>query len=79
MLVSTVGLAAPHAVRSGVRAKELTVHSNGAQLTQIAALIDAGTVKPVVSTILPLADAAKAHEMIQTGQVRGKIVLKVRE
>ena len=53
------------------------VHPDTAQLTQIAALIDAGDLKPVVTTILPLAEAARAHELSQTGHVRGKIVLQV--
>ncbi len=53
------------------------VHSDTAQLTQIAALIDAGDLKPTVTTILPLAEAARAHELSQTGHVRGKIVLQV--
>jgi NADPH:quinone reductase-like Zn-dependent oxidoreductase len=41
-------------------------------------MIDAGNLKPAVSTILPLAEAARAHELSQTGHVRGKIVLRVR-
>jgi len=28
---------------------------------------------------LPLEDAARAHQMIETGHVRGKLVLKVAE
>jgi NADPH:quinone reductase-like Zn-dependent oxidoreductase len=46
---------------------------------QIAELIDAGDVRPIVETVLPLAEARRAHEMSQTGHVRGKIVLKIRE
>lgn len=49
----------------------------GATLTEIAGLIDAGHLKPHVSNILPLSDVAKAHEMIQGGHTRGKIVLQV--
>jgi len=39
-------------------------------------LIDAGKVKTVVETVLPLAEARRAHELSQSGHVRGKIVLK---
>lgn len=53
------------------------VHPDAARLTQIAALIDAGKLKTSVATILPLAQAARAHELSQTGHVRGKIVLQV--
>jgi len=50
---------------------------NSAQLTEIARLIDAGRVNPVVSAVIPLADARKAHELSDGGHARGKIVLRV--
>jgi NADPH:quinone reductase-like Zn-dependent oxidoreductase len=50
---------------------------NSAQLNEIARLIDAGRVKPVVSAVIPLADARKAHELSDGGHARGKIVLRV--
>ena len=57
-----------------------TVLPNKEQLTRIAGLIDEGIVRPVISTVLPLAQARKAQDMLQHGQnVRGKIVLKVVE
>jgi len=78
ILVATLGISSPEAARDhGVRGEGVMVHPDAAQLTQIAALIDAGTVKPSVTTILPLAEAARAHELSQTGHVRGKIVLLV--
>lgn len=48
-------------------------------LTEIAKLIDAGQVKPIVDAVLPLERAAEAHELSQSGHTRGKIVLQVRE
>ena len=33
--------------------------------------------KPTISQVLPLKDAAKAHRLIEAGGVRGKLVLKV--
>ncbi|MHB9074056.1 MAG: NADP-dependent oxidoreductase [Desulfobaccales bacterium] len=78
ILVATLGIASPEAARQhGVRGEGVRVHTDTAQLTQIAALIDAGDLKPAVTTVLPLAEAARAHELSQTGHVRGKIVLKV--
>ena len=47
------------------------------QLQQIADLIDSGKVKPVVSEILPLKEAARAHTKSEKGHTRGKIILKV--
>jgi NADPH:quinone reductase-like Zn-dependent oxidoreductase len=63
----------------GVRASGMMSQANPAQLREIAALIDAGTVKPVVSTVLPLAEARRAHELLEASHTRGKIVLRVVE
>jgi NADPH:quinone reductase-like Zn-dependent oxidoreductase len=65
------------AVARGVRASGMMAQANAAQLNEIAALIDAGTVKPVVSTVLPLAEAQSAHAQLEAGHIRGKIVLQV--
>ena len=43
---------------------------------EIWPLLDAGTIKPVIDTVLPLAQAAKAHELLERGAVIGKVVLK---
>lgn len=78
ILVSTFGLPYPEdAAEHGVRGEPVVVHPDVNQLKQIAALIDAGKLKPFISTILPLAEAAKGHEISQAGHVRGKIVLKI--
>jgi NADPH:quinone reductase-like Zn-dependent oxidoreductase len=47
------------------------------QLGQITRLIDEGLVKPVISQILPLSEARKAHEMIEGRHTHGKIILRV--
>jgi NADPH:quinone reductase-like Zn-dependent oxidoreductase len=47
------------------------------ELEQIKQLIDSGKVKPVITEIIPLKNAAKAHELIEKGHTRGKIVLQV--
>jgi NADPH:quinone reductase-like Zn-dependent oxidoreductase len=78
VLVATLGISSPEAARQhGVRGEGLLVHADAVQLAQIAVLIDAGKLKPTVTTILPLGQAAQAHELSQTGHVRGKIVLQV--
>lgn len=46
-------------------------------LQQISGLIDSGKIKPIVSEILPLKDAAQAQEKSESHHTRGKIVLKV--
>lgn len=78
ILVATLGISSPEAAAAhGVRGEGLLVHPDAGQLTQIAALIDAGDLEPTVTEVLPLAQAARAHELSQGGHLRGKIVLQV--
>ncbi len=44
-------------------------------LEQCAALFDANKLRVDVSKVLPLADAAEAHRLIEAGGMRGKLVL----
>ena len=60
-----------------IRGQVILVRPHSEMLGEIGKLIEAGKVKPVVSQVLPLAEAAKAHQQIETGHTRGKIVLKV--
>ena len=64
------------AAKYGVRALFYGGHPSSSDLAEIASLIDAGTVKTVVETVLPLAQARRAHELSQSGHARGKIVLQ---
>jgi NADPH:quinone reductase-like Zn-dependent oxidoreductase len=63
----------------GVRAAFVASHPNGAQLAEIAHLIDSRKLKPIVERILPLLEVRRAHELSQSGHTRGKIVLRVKE
>ncbi|NUR69201.1 MAG: NADP-dependent oxidoreductase [Hamadaea sp.] len=53
------------------------VEPDYAGLREIVALVEAGRLRPSVSTVLPLASAAQAHELSESGRVTGKIVLTV--
>lgn len=66
-----------HAARRSVTASFVFVEPSGAQLRDIAALVEAGTVKPLPIQEYALEDAAKAHAESERGHVRGKIVLRV--
>lgn len=61
----------------GIRGAGLDVKPDAKELAEITRLIEAKKIVPVVSTVLPLAEAAKAQEQAATGHTRGKIVLKV--
>jgi NADPH:quinone reductase-like Zn-dependent oxidoreductase len=63
----------------GVRAAFVAGHPSGAQLVEIAKLIDSGELKLTIDRILPLSEVRRAHELSQSGHTRGKIVLRVKE
>ncbi|HTU81290.1 MAG TPA: NADP-dependent oxidoreductase [Candidatus Acidoferrales bacterium] len=67
------------ASRFGVRTAYFIVHVSTAQLGRIARLFDAGAIETNVGTVLELAGARKAHEMLAgiVPHSRGKIVLRV--
>ena len=78
ILVSIVGPpSAEDAAAHGVRQASVFVQPNRSQLEEIAQLADAGKLKPIIEAVLPLSEAARAHEMNQTLHTRGKIVLQV--
>ena len=65
--------------KHGIRGESISVKPNGTELAEIAKLIDDKRIKPLVSLVVPLSDAAKAQEQAATHHTRGKIVLKVAE
>jgi len=62
----------------GVRGIMLGARPNGRELAEIAQIIDAGNLAPVIDRILPLSEARRAHELNQSGHTHGKIVLRVK-
>jgi len=77
-LVSTLGQPdAGQAARYKVRAVGYMTEADGGQLGQIASLIDAGAVHPIVSKVFALAEAAAAQRHLEHDHPRGKIVLTV--
>jgi len=77
-LVFPLGFAAAEeAQRRGVMVSTTQVRSSGAQLAEIARLLDDGTIRVVIGSQFPLAEAGNAHERAAQGGSQGKIVLKV--
>jgi NADPH:quinone reductase-like Zn-dependent oxidoreductase len=79
MLVSVVSKIPEEAQhRFGVKAAYFYVEVTTSRLNKITELFDEGTLVPHVGTVLSLADARKAHEMLGGApHKRGKIVLQV--
>ena len=53
------------------------VAPDGERLTAIAQRLGDGRLDVEVSTVLPLAEAAQAHRILEGGHTRGKVVLDV--
>ncbi|MFF7849605.1 NADP-dependent oxidoreductase [Streptomyces sp. NPDC007910] len=65
------------ATPDGVRAAWVLVEPDHLGLRELTALVERGELRPVVDTVLPLAEAAKAHAIGEQGRTTGKIVLTV--
>jgi NADPH:quinone reductase-like Zn-dependent oxidoreductase len=68
---------AEDAEKLGVTVSATQVRSSGAQLSEVARLLDDGTIRVVLDSTYPLAEARKAHERAAQGHIQGKIVLSV--
>lgn len=78
VLVSILAYADAEAVRArGVEPKYVFVAPSAPQLARLAGLIERGRLKVTIAARLPLEQAAQAHEMIEAGHTRGKLVLTV--
>lgn len=77
-LVSILAFPDAAAVQArGVTPRYVFVSPHAGQLKKLARLAERGRLVPHVSTRLPLGEAAHAHELLEGGHTRGKIVLDV--
>lgn len=65
------------AAERGVRARDYLVEPDAAALQQIADLAHKGLLRVHIAQQLPLADAARAQQIVSEGRTSGKIVLTV--
>jgi NADPH:quinone reductase-like Zn-dependent oxidoreductase len=78
MLVATATPPSPErAQAAGVRSSFIFTVPSGAVLEELALLIDSGQLRPLVGREMALADTARAHALLESGQAKGKIVLHV--
>ena len=56
----------------------LFMKASGDQLQRIAALVDAGVVRPVLDKVFPFHSTNEALAYVETGRARGKVVIKVK-
>jgi NADPH:quinone reductase-like Zn-dependent oxidoreductase len=68
---------AAEAEKHGVYAVRMLVEDDHAGMTALADLVETGALRPTIAGAFPLADAAKAHALGETGRTVGKLVLTV--
>src|SRR6266702_2158003 len=54
------------------------MRANGDQLSQIATLIDAGAIRPVIDRVFPFESTKEALAYVETGRTKCKVVIKIR-
>jgi NADPH:quinone reductase-like Zn-dependent oxidoreductase len=62
----------------GVRYSFLFMRANGSQLGEITALVEKGFIRPVVDRIFPFDATNEALAYVETGRVKGKVVVNLR-
>lgn len=65
------------AKRAGVRAIQVFMKRNAADLVELAGLVEEGKLKPRLSKTMNLSQAKEAQELSETGRTQGKVILKV--
>ncbi len=62
----------------GVTYSFLFMHASGEQLRNITALIEAGSIRPVIDRVFPFEATNEALVTVESGRAKGKIVVKVK-
>jgi NADPH:quinone reductase-like Zn-dependent oxidoreductase len=63
--------------KRGLRGASMSVRPNSGDLSEIARLIDAGKIKPMVTQVLPLSEAIAAERQAETHHTQGKVALRI--
>ncbi|MDA0563371.1 NAD(P)-dependent alcohol dehydrogenase [Streptomonospora sp. S1-112] len=74
-LLASLGYIAASTVFGRRRVRFFRGDPGGELLAELTRLVQDGALRPVVDTVYPLADIAKAHAALEAGGVRGKLVV----
>lgn len=66
------------AARHHATYRYLFMHPSGADLAQLASLIDDGKIQVVVDRVFPFDEASQAMAYLESGRAKGKVVLAIR-
>lgn len=64
--------------RRGLGYAFLFMQANGAQLHEIARLIEDGAIHPVIDKVFPFESTNEALDYVESGRAKGKVVIKVK-
>ncbi|HEX2644850.1 MAG TPA: NADP-dependent oxidoreductase [Thermoanaerobaculia bacterium] len=59
------------------RSRMIMVHPDGADLDEISGWVTRGLLRPVIDQVFPLEEIRQAHEAVESGHTRGKVVIRV--
>jgi alcohol dehydrogenase len=65
--------------RHGATYRYLFMHPSGAELAELARLIEDGTLQPVIDRVFPFAEIDRAFAYLESGRAKGKIVVRMDE
>jgi NADPH:quinone reductase-like Zn-dependent oxidoreductase len=63
--------------RAGVRVTDIMVEPDHAGLQHLRDLVDHGSLTTDVGAVVPIDEAARAHRMLQSREVAGKVILSI--
>ncbi len=66
------------AKRLGIHYSFLFMRANGSQLSEIAALMNSGVIRPVIDRVFTFESLNEALSYVDAGRARGKVVVKVK-
>jgi NADPH:quinone reductase-like Zn-dependent oxidoreductase len=61
--------------KKNVRYFRFLTESNGRQLADIGALVDAGAIRPIIDRAFPFEQCVEAFEYLIAGRAKGKVIL----
>lgn len=64
--------------RAGIDYSFLFMKANGGQLRQIARLLEASVIRPVIDQVFPFESTNEAMAYVESGRAKGKVVIKVK-
>ncbi|MFJ3492765.1 NAD(P)-dependent alcohol dehydrogenase [Streptomyces sp. NPDC086091] len=76
-VAASLGYIVASAVHGRARVRFFSGNPKRALLDDVARHVTAGELLPAVHTVLPLAEIGRAHQMLEDGGVRGKVVVRI--